>query len=954
MSNNHKNLIREEQQILDHLINTMDNKIMQLNKRITRSMLQKEKDKSQSLSDTYADLVKLEHDKEISSKTLKETIQIRDELYSARLELDYEDKDDGKTGTMDVKVGLHTYADKDKIFITSWLNPICRHFMLENMSTSYNFTRKDKHGIFTTHYDLTKKRNIDMSFDKVEDVVQMFPVEEEAEEIIADEFLKELASRRSEEEFKNIVFSIQQHQGEIIQLPFSTNLIVQGCAGSGKSMIMLHRLPILLFDNPNSLDRNNLYIITPSQAYIEMAESMRIDLEISDLKMGTIQQYYSYVIEKYKLDPKKYGEYRSYITIPIEAEQFVYSENCVDFICQTIRSKVENLSSKYTSDWKQLGLGTNISFGNHAHQMINDNILLLQRTVNEHEKKIREKIQAYRDFKEKADFLVRSLDQRQFSIVRSIERAISQSQKGIDKAEKELKGIIKEQHEVKYNNRINTIDAAKNRIAENTKLIETVKEDVGYFTILKGVAKKLKDQLKKLNGLDDTEKYDYAGSYQYKSYWDDLDKSFGNAMKILDVMGHPYPEYDDSTDQADLSQLIALIDDFKQTSEEDISLDLYGRIKNSITELHQLDDGMIDTVYTEVMDKAGVEWKDKSKQYQLKYSSYLYLQTVYQYIGRPNGVKESLISIDEAQNLSVEEYKLIKNVNDRNLVLNLFGDIHQHVENHKGIDSWEQVHDISNFKLEYLQENYRNEKQITEYCNNKFDMDMRPISLQGRGVHQIKIQSDPASHLIKLLRKAKPTGLSAIIVKDKDEANSVLKKTKSLNRLINDLTGGVNVINKLKWNLLTIDQAKGLEFGTVYVFSGRMSTNEKYIAYTRALDELFIYDYQLDMITIIDDTGRIPDPPTHQVKTNGKVKKKKKKKSTSALSNEGSVAEFFKNAGLNVKDDRKKSGFLWVIGEKQDIEEFVDQAIEKFGISGGYGSGKSSGFKQGWFTKTKK
>lgn len=69
MSNNHKNLIREEQQILDHLINTMDNKIMQLNKRITRSMLQKEKDKSQSLSDTYADLVKLEHDKEISSKT---------------------------------------------------------------------------------------------------------------------------------------------------------------------------------------------------------------------------------------------------------------------------------------------------------------------------------------------------------------------------------------------------------------------------------------------------------------------------------------------------------------------------------------------------------------------------------------------------------------------------------------------------------------------------------------------------------------------------------------------------------------------------------------------------------------------------------------------------------------------------------------------------------------------
>ena len=49
-------------------------------------------------------------------------------------------------------------------------------------------------------------------------------------------------------------------------------MIVQGCAGSGKSMIMLHRLPIILYDNPNSLKRTNLFIITPSDMYIQMAE----------------------------------------------------------------------------------------------------------------------------------------------------------------------------------------------------------------------------------------------------------------------------------------------------------------------------------------------------------------------------------------------------------------------------------------------------------------------------------------------------------------------------------------------------------------------------------------------------------------------------------------------------------------------------------------------------------
>ena len=69
---------------------------------------------------------------------------------------------------------------------------------------------------------------------------------EEAAKIISDEFLQELLERRSSPEFKNIVFSIQKRQGEIIQAPFNRHMVVQGCAGSGKSMIMLHRIPILL------------------------------------------------------------------------------------------------------------------------------------------------------------------------------------------------------------------------------------------------------------------------------------------------------------------------------------------------------------------------------------------------------------------------------------------------------------------------------------------------------------------------------------------------------------------------------------------------------------------------------------------------------------------------------------------------------------------------------------
>ena len=112
-------------------------------------------------------------------------------------------------------------------------------------------------------------------------------------------------------------------------------MIVQGCAGSGKSMIMLHRLPILLYDNPNSLKRNSLYVITPSPIYIQLAENMRHQLEISDINMGTIEQYYDYCITKYPGHKAgEYGKINYGSRVSAEQEQYVYSKKCILDICK--------------------------------------------------------------------------------------------------------------------------------------------------------------------------------------------------------------------------------------------------------------------------------------------------------------------------------------------------------------------------------------------------------------------------------------------------------------------------------------------------------------------------------------------------------------------------------------------------------------------------------------------
>lgn len=69
----------------------------------------------------------------------------------------------------------------------------------------------------------------------------------------------------------------------------------------------------------------------------------------------------------------------------------------------------------------------------------------------------------------------------------------------------------------------------------------------------------------------------------------------------------------------------------------------------------------------------------------------MYLQILFLFSGVPNGAKESLITIDEAQNMAPEELKLIKEVNENKVIFNLFGDVRQHVEGSKGIDDWKKI-----------------------------------------------------------------------------------------------------------------------------------------------------------------------------------------------------------------------------------------------------------------------
>ena len=158
----------------------------------------------------------------------------------------------------------------------------------------------------------------------------------------------------------------------------------------------------------------------------------------------------------------------------------------------------------------------------------------------------------------------------------------------------------------------------------------------------------------------------------------------------------------------------------------------------------------------------------------------------------------------------------------------LFGDLEQKMQS-KGIGKIEELYELDkSIKKFEINENYRNAFEITEFINNRLNMKMIPIGIQG------SINEKATTIETKYSLKERVV----LIVKSKDEISEIdaLKDINDIN--IVDYDDKTIEFNKL--NIITVSLSKGLEFEKVYVYDHNMTNIEKYVAYTRALNELNI------------------------------------------------------------------------------------------------------------------
>ncbi len=1002
-NDNPEELKKEEQAVLDELIRRMNRVLEKLERRMKNYVYEAKNADISINPDAYLAKVLAQNGMADTKENRKKLLQARDELYHTRLLLQYENSQE--SGVEEIKIGLHECGYAGEHFVTSWTMPLCRHYILDNASVEYNGVVTGKHGEkYYTDYKLLVKNQVTLRFTRVAKALNLFPglfaaetlelmkskkflsdeyLEEmikrfnpddydpdAAAKIISDEFLQELLERRSTPEFKNIVFSIQKKQGEIIQAPYGRDMVVQGCAGSGKSMIMLHRLPILLYDNPNNLSRNSIYVITPSQMYVQLAESMRHQLEISDVNMGTIEQYYDYCISKYPGHKAgEYGKINYGSRINVEHERYVYSKECIADICNVYDS-IGRDEVSLEKAYSVLSIKRNDRRVSDTHaQRISNRLLEIQDVLNANNQVVVKYFKGIRNVLDSLYTLSAVLRHRKNEVIREITKLISKSEEDIIKAEKELEKLNPEENEIAVQNRVRIIETAKNRIEQLRMEIASVEADTEYFDTLNELNKKIENVLEPFNNIKNEFSQNTANDIY--SAIDKTGQLIGGFFLLaweFSKIEDKYVSYLDEI-KANVDKAEKCISILQGTTDKYLDFDYYSKIRKERENLSAASNNAIKQAYDTVMEKIGIKRAKSGNIRAIKCSPYLYLQIIYCYQGAP-GSRESLLAIDEAQGISAEEIRLLKNINGTKVIFNMFGDIHQHIEGTKGVDSWEEFSEICDYDYYEMQENYRNASQVTEYCNRVFGMEMNQINTPGKGVHELKTVSEFESEMITQLLDTQRAGLAAILVSNDAEARYILDKFSAYEQKFHNMTDEEFSIHHTRWNIICIEDAKGLEFSSVIVLSGRMSRNEKYIAFTRALDDLYIYSDVIDIAGYEKKPKKIEKEESYNKEESsaqtGGLKNEASQKSTdgSKTKDENTVSEkdyshsevrkFFESNGLEVVDNRDQGGRLWVIGEKIAIRNIVNIAIAKFGISGKYASSKETKNRNGWCTKTDK
>lgn len=209
-------------------------------------------------------------------KKLKELTILKESPYFGRVtfnDLEFDQKDTLYVG----KFGVTPEGSYEPV-IVDWRAPVASLFYHGSLGEA-SYTSPDgpiKCDIEGRRQIIVKKGELKGVFDSAIDV--------------KDDILQMVLSNNSSDKLKDVIMTIQQEQDEIIRKERTSNIVVNGVAGSGKTTIALHRVAYLLYNYRKELE-DKVLILGPNGIFMEYISQVLPSLGEVGVKQETFASF---------------------------------------------------------------------------------------------------------------------------------------------------------------------------------------------------------------------------------------------------------------------------------------------------------------------------------------------------------------------------------------------------------------------------------------------------------------------------------------------------------------------------------------------------------------------------------------------------------------------------------------------------------------------------------------
>lgn len=596
-----------------------------------------------------------------------------------------------------------------KLEIVDWRAPLAKkYYQKSKISFSineYDYKTVLRRALRTKEGKVEDFKN---EFLSVKDYLTAEEIGDRDEELTFDPYLREIIkSRKEEPQIKDIIRTIQEKQYEIITCHERKNFVLQGCAGSGKTMVMLHRLSYLMYNNEDIKSRDVL-MITPGDSFNAFIDELTAVLELQRVKTTTIHNYFLQVLKNEKIDLAEKIDYAA--KEPSEYLEYLYSPRFALDVQKKLDKVYDSLYGLFT--------------GEECKDFLSDISRALKKQFSAYE----------------------SVKNASLRIRRAVLGEIKEKKEGGLYYTKPFRGLMNALLDVQdFLDGTLKSDRSKNQAYFYRQLLSFRKSAAYAAKYAEKIVAEAVDSLAELKSSLEKEIVDLRryrqkiGNAEIYTHQDRIRRREELVKEIDGVLGKvnsigennlPFTEFYD-----------------------------YFRGEKNFSAIGGGQD-FVDVVrffYKETVKKKKLAF---GMQKGTLYPSDAYaIAYVCSALGMELTPKYSFVFVDEAQDVSSGEYELLKRINT-NAAFDIFGDLEQNITPYRGVKSWAAV--FPDFELFELNQNYRNTNQIVDYVSKDLQVNMLSTGFDGPPVKEISPRGIAA-----FFRDKK--GLKAVICSEADK-----------------------------------------------------------------------------------------------------------------------------------------------------------------------------------------